>query len=355
VTLAVYWLWLFPRARGELRRWQVRAQAIRDPVLQRLALDKLRDEGVCAEGVAAFALLAVAADRPALVRFCVAFEVLYDLLDGLGEQPAADVLANNCQLGRAFTAALDPTAPLVDFYAFHPQGDDGGYVNDLVAACRAVLATLPAYPIVAAALRRAAERAAAAQSLNHSGGLTGDMTPLEHWATEQGDAGGLLWWEVAAAAAAPLGIYALCALATFPDVTAYEVRLVEATYFPWVAGLLGILESMVDCTEDAAAGTTSYAARYRSTDEAATRAALFARRSCEQTPLLRRPHAHRTIIAGMVATNLSHQGASDTMAWHAGRAVRDVAEGPVRPLLLLLRLRRRLKRRRRACAAPDRG
>ncbi|MFL5818406.1 MAG: DUF2600 family protein [Conexibacter sp.] len=335
---------MFPRARSELRRWELRARAIPDPELQRLALDKLRDEGVCAEGVAAFALLAVASERAAVVRFCVAFEVMYDLVDGLGEQPAPDPLANNRQLSRALVAALDPAAPLIDFYAFHPRVGDDGYLNELIAACRAVLTTLPSYPLVAEALRRAVERAGEAQSLNHSGMLAGNMRPLALWAAAQDAELALRWWEVAAAAAAPLCIYALSALAGHGDATADEASLLEATYFPWVAGLLGVLESLVDQEEDEAAGTLSYASHYASSDEAAASAALFARRSAQQMRALRQPWAHRAILAGMVATNLSHSGARDEMARRAGSEVRASIDGPVGSLLLLLRLRRQLKR-----------
>lgn len=343
IALAAYWLRVFPQARRELHRWQLRARAIPDPALQRLALAKLRDEGVCAEGVAAFAILAVS-HRAALVRLCVAFEVMYDYVDGLGEQPAADPLANNRQLGRAFAAAVDPSVPLVDFYAFHPRANDGGYVNALVGACRGELTALPSYRLIAPALRRAAERAAEAQSLNHSGALGDDLSALERWAAGPWSPAELRWWETAAAAAAPLGIYALAALASVGDVPAEEVARVESAYFPWIAGLLGLLESLVDRDEDAAAGTHNFVEHYGSPGEAAERAALLARRSSEHVGVLRRASRHRVILAGMVATNLSHHGADDDAARLAAAKVREHVDGPLAALLLLLRTRRRLTR-----------
>ena len=339
LLLAVYWLRVFPRARCELRRWEARARLIPDPQLQRLALAKLRDEGTCAEGVAAFALLAVASRRAAVVRLCVAFEVMYDLIDGLGELPVADPLAHNRRLAGALTAALDPTAPLTPILW---EPDDGGYLDELIAVCRGVLMTLPAFPLVAAALRDAAQRAGEAQSLNHSGTLLGDMAPLMAWAAALGTPLGLRWWEAASAAAAPLSIYALCALASHADATAAESARVEAAYFPWIAGLLGVLESLVDREQDAAAGTLSYAERYASAQEAAAATAAFARHATEDVRLLRETTAHVVILAGMVATNLSHHGARDVMAQEAGRAVRARVSGPVGPLLALLRVRRRL-------------
>ncbi len=346
----VYWLLVFPRARRELRLWEERAREIDDPLLRRLALDKLGDEGVCAEGVSAFAILA-GPRRATVVRFCVAFEVLYDYVDGLGEQPVADALANNRRLARALAAALDPAAPLADWYAFHPCRDDGGYVDALVAACRTALIVLPGYPLVIGALRELAQRAGEAQSLNHSGTLAGDMTPLARWAAVQSGPGDLRWWETAAAAAAPLGIYALGAVASRCDATAREAGAVEAAYAPWIAGLLAVLESLVDREADALAGTHSYAGHYRSADEIVERAAIFAQRSAEGVRLLRQPAAHRVILAGMVATNLSHQGAADDVARRAGAAVRARVDGPVAPLLALLRLRRAVKRLGDASAA----
>lgn len=342
-ALAVYWLRVFPQARRELRCWERRARAIPDPSLQQLALDKLRDEGVCAEGVAAFAILATT-QRSAVVRFCVAFEVLYDLLDGLGEQPVNDVLANNRQLGHAFVAALDPALPLVDFLAFHPWHDDGGYVYELIAACRDVFATLPSSLLVSAAARRTAERAGEAQALNHSDAGDGVMTSLARWAAAESPLSGLRWWEVAAASAAPLGIYAMCALASRADVTQRDVAALDAAYFPWISGLLGLLESMVDREEDALNGTHSYAGHYASAEDAADRAGLFARESTRHVRSLKYTAAHRVILAGMVATNLSHAGARDAGARKTAMEVRSEVAGPVRSLLALLQIRRAAKR-----------
>jgi tetraprenyl-beta-curcumene synthase len=342
LLLSVYWLRVFPCARNELRHWEARARLIPNPQLQQLALAKLRDEGTCAEGVAAFALLAVASQRTAVVRLCVAFEVMYDLIDGLGELPAPDPLAHNRRLAGAFTAALDPTvAPRSAPW----EPNDGGYIDELIAVCREVLMTLPAFPVVAAMLRRAAERAGEAQSLNHSGTLLGDIAPLMLWGSALGTPLGLRWWEAASAAAAPLGIYALCALASHADMTAAEAAQVEAAYFPWIAGLLGTLESLVDREEDAAAGTFSYAERYTSPEEAAAATAAFAEHATADVRLLPEAAAHIVILAGMVATNLSHQGAHDRVARRAGRTARTHVMGPVGPLLTLLRLRRRLAQR----------
>lgn len=343
-ALALYWMRVLPLARRELRRWEAEARAIPDPALRTLALTKLDEEGICAEGVAAFGILAERALRLAVVRFCVAFEVLYDFVDGVGERPVADPLAANRRLGRALVAAVDDRFAPRPFAEHLPSGDDGGYGDALIATCRSVLAKLPSYDVARTALRRTVERAAEAQSLNHGGAAQGDLAALERWAAARARAHGLRWWEAAAAAAAPLGVYALCALASRRHVTGAEVAAVETAYFPWVAGLLGVLESLVDRDQDAAAGTLSYVARYATDGEAARRAASIAAQACAR--VLRIPDApgHRVIVAGMVATNLSHRGARDPTARRVGARVRDEVAGPVSLLLVLLRGRRWLRR-----------
>src|SRR5829696_10389762 len=124
LALPCYWIAIFPRARHELRRWERRAREIPDPTLRDHALHKLRTEHLTSEGAAAFALLATPRAFREVVRVCVAFEVMYDYLDALAEQPAADVLGTNRQLYEALRTAFLPDAPLLDHYAGLQHHDD---------------------------------------------------------------------------------------------------------------------------------------------------------------------------------------------------------------------------------------
>ncbi len=96
----------------------------------------------------------------------------------------ADPAANGRQLHGALLAALEqPGAPHLDYYAHNPQREDGGYLTEILDACREALATLPAYPAVAPAAREAARRIVALQSCNTDDrspiGRRGDLTALE--------------------------------------------------------------------------------------------------------------------------------------------------------------------------------
>lgn len=169
-ALLLYWLVIFPRARLELRRWQRHARAIPSPALRDRALGKLDAEHMSAEGAAAFAILARPRGRKHVVRLCVAFEVMYDLLDALAEEHVDDVLANNLRLHEALPDAFRPARPGFDYYAHHhhDEEDDGGYLAELLRGCRVAFLALPARREVAPGLIRCATRAGEAQSLNHA-------------------------------------------------------------------------------------------------------------------------------------------------------------------------------------------
>lgn len=344
-ALPLYWLAIFPRTRAELRGWEVRADAIPDPVLRAHALGKLHSEHLTAEGAAAFAILAAASARRDVVRLCVAFEVLYDFLDALAEQPVADVLANNRRLYGALVAAVTPGMPHADYYAFSGRHDDGGYVRGLVEACRASLVRLEAHPQVLPALRRLAEHANEAQSLHHAVVQVGDLG-IAAWARAQQLRADpqLHWWELAAAAGSPLGVFALIAAASRRDTGAQQVADIERAYLPCIAALSWLLESLVDLRDDLDSGTPSYVSHYASERDAAQRLALIAGQAAADARELPQAARHTVLLTGMVAMSLSHRGAQDAAARRAAAAVRRAIGGPVGPLTALLSLRRALTR-----------
>src|SRR5262249_57658928 len=88
-----YWGTIAPLVRRELRRWATRAAAIPTGSVRDLAQGKLRVEHFNAEVAATLATLVPRAHRPGIVEAIVAFEVLYDYLDGLTERLEHDALA----------------------------------------------------------------------------------------------------------------------------------------------------------------------------------------------------------------------------------------------------------------------
>ncbi len=350
-ALIVYWLAVLPRARSELRRWSRLAAEIPEPLLRELALGKLRGEGLTVEGAAAFAILTTREHRGDVVRAVVAYEVLYDVVDAIGELPSPDPLAHNRAVHAALLDALAPRAPLRFKRDALRQDDDACYLTLLVRGCREAIGRLPSHGLTLPALERFAARAAEAQSLNHAGIQQGDHAALARWATSQRvrDA---FWWEVAAAAGDPLGVFALLAAAGDPRIRRRDVDEIERAYFPAIGALVWLMESLVDRRDDALTGNHSYVARYPSPRAAARRLMTIALRARRTAASLRRGSSHAVLLAGVTSLYLSDPRARLDDATEAADAIREAIGWPLAPLLWVLRVRRKLSRS--ACAGgPD--
>src|ERR1700722_5150743 len=211
-TVVRYLTSIFPLVRRELAHWQARACDIPDPVLRSDAIEGLSKRGNL-EGAALFAVLAPRSHRRETVRAVVAFQTAYNYLDTLAEQTSSDPIANGRQLHQALLVPLDPATRQPDYYALHPQREDGGFLAALVDTCRTALAALPSYAVVSRVCSAAATRIVSFQSLN----LTerqGGHDALERWARQQAPKGsGLDWWQAAAAEGSSLAVHALIATA----------------------------------------------------------------------------------------------------------------------------------------------
>jgi tetraprenyl-beta-curcumene synthase len=343
-TLGRYWLAVFPVARAELAHWRERAAAVPDETLRGHALTTLADEHLNAEGAAVFATFAPRAHRALATRLLVRYQVMYDYLDTLTEQPVAAPLAASRHLHRALTAALGESPPAAGYYARYPHSDDGGYLQELVSASRTAFHALPASSSAAAAVLRAARRSAEGQSQNHAAMLTHSPT-LECWATRATPAGsGLCWWETAAAAGSSLAIHALLAAAADPKLTAAAAQQIEGAYWPWINGLNTLLESMIDSREDADTDNHSYVSHYTSPQLMAARLELIAEEAACAARQLPRARQHVAILTGMAAFYLASPDARLPPARVAARQVRQRIGSSLALPLALLRARRRLSR-----------
>jgi tetraprenyl-beta-curcumene synthase len=341
-TLACYWLTIFPLARRELRRWQKRAAAIPEPALREIATRALTQEGLNAEGAALFATLAPARQRAATTRLLVAYQVMYDYLDALTEQPPPEPVRSSRQLHRALLTALGQPAPIDGYFAHHPLREDGGYLAELAESCRATFIRLPGARVAAPHAISAAMRSAEGQSQSHAAAYTTDHE-LIRWAKHATPGGlDLRWWETAAAAESSLVIHALLASAAQPHMTAACAKRVTAAYWPWIAGLNALLDDLIDTAEDAAEGTHSYIARYPNPADCARRLARLAAEASSalaHVPLRRR---HTVIFAAMTSYYLAAPEATSVEIESTARLVASAIDTDLRPLIAMLRARRRV-------------
>jgi len=326
-TLARYRAAILPAVERELTLWSSRAAAIPDAALREAATGALAEKRGNVEATAALVTLAPRRGRGAVIRASTALQVAVDYLDSVGEKDGPDQLADGLRLHQALVAALTPGAEPLDWFAHHPGGDDGGYLDALVAEARAAVATLPS-PAVLRAARRAAERCGAGQSHTHADGGAG----LEDWAATLGSIPGLRWWEATAGASSSVGAHALIALAGTPGATAAEAELVTAAYDPWIGALTVLLDDFVDRDRDAREGEHNYL-RHRG-DEAPARIDFLvegARRALRHVP---RRATHEAILNGVLAYYLG--GVADPGPSENRPAAADST--PVRVLSSALRL-----------------
>ncbi|HEY3866337.1 MAG TPA: cytochrome P450 [Solirubrobacteraceae bacterium] len=343
-------LWGLPAVSRELRRWRARADAIPDRTLRGDALASITQKRDHAEGAAMFSMLPKARDR-GLLALLVAYQTIWDFLDNLSERDTS--AANARQLHLALVEALDPDAPISDYYRHHPWKDDGGYLRELVEACRAGCAALPAYPLVRRQVLAGAALCAV-QGINHDPDPQRRDTALKAWAErESAPVHGIAWFELTAAASA-FTPHVLLALAAESSCEEGEVTKTLAAYYPWASLAITMLDSYADQLDDAANGDHSYISHYGDGEIAVRRLCEVVERVARETRELPKGDRHAALIACMLAMHLSRDGAY-TQDMRADTRVLANASGSLTRLLLpLLRLWRAAYLRRTATTAEKR-
>lgn len=334
-----YWVTIYPRARREMRHWKRIAQQIPDPTLRAAALDKLTREHLNPEAAAFFAVLAPRRNRGALVRLMVDYQIAYDYLDAINEQPTSAPLRNGLRLHRALTDAVRARCCGGDYYGHHPQTDDGGYLAGLVHACQAVIGQLPSASAIEPVLVTAAERCAQAQSRNHAMLVEGD-TPLVSWASTQVDHGDYLWWELAAGGISCLSLHALFAAAACAT-TLHEAQRIDTAYSPPICAISALLDSLVDYPHDAGSTNHSFVEHYDTCGQAAERFAAITAEARMLLSTLSNRCRHMVILAGIASFYLSAPEASTEFARPVATRTLDCLGPTSVPILAVMRLRRR--------------
>jgi cytochrome P450 len=269
---------------------------------------------------------------PQLLRLLVAYQTIWDFLDNVSERYTG--AANARQLHLALSEALDPGAPVSDYYRHNPCKDDGGYLRALVQACRASCAALPSYSRVRPHVLEGVALCAI-QSINHDPDPGRRDAALQAWAGRESPGEPTLKWFELTAAASAFTPHVLLALAAEPSCEEGDIAKALAAYFPWVSLAITMLDSYVDRLEDDASGNHSYISHYENPDAAVQRLCEIVDRTAREARGLRNGHRHATLVACMVAMHLSRDGAH-APDMHAGRRALAAAGGSLTRLLLPL-------------------
>jgi len=314
---------VFPEVDRELARWQAKVTGGAQEELARQAAASIRHKRFHAQGGSVFAITANGF-RPELVKLIVALQTISDYLDNLCDRAGCQDRHAFRLLHEAIMCAVDPDRNVPDFYGLYPYHEDGGYLQDLVDECRRVLRTLPSYPLVRDEVISLAGLYSDLQVYKHSEPAARESLLAGWFAGQRERCPDLDWWEFGAASGSTLGVFALFAVATRPELEPAEVKALVGAYFPWVCGLHILLDYLIDQQEDCEGGDLNFLFYYPDLETCARRLRLFLAEGLRRTGGLRSPLFHQTVVKGLLALYLSDPKVEcQRLGWVADRLLRD--------------------------------
>jgi hypothetical protein len=360
----------------ELSRWREQAAGIEDRALRELALSKLEDEAFNAEVAATLATLAPKERRTDVVATIVALEVLFDYLDGRterlfaqspvleSEQAGSDTRADTSRWRRALPLGKREL-PRPESDAFEqgrrlfaalgavlsgdpPEqgGSDSEYIDALWRHAHEHVCALPGLEAVRGVGLQAALRCGEAQLRLHAAGAHGEEQ-LREWAERACADSGLEWREYAGGCASSvLAMHALIASAARPEVTEADARALDGTYLA-VGAVITTLDSLVDESEDAAAGQAGYIRLYDGRREIEQRLLVLIAAALARSAQVRDGAHHAMTLAGVAAYYTTHPGAGEPQNRVIRGSVRRELAPTIWPALAVLSAWRAAKRLRR--------
>lgn len=342
-----YWRYVAPEVRRELKRWSGRAAQIGDRHLRELAIEKLQAEHFNAEVAATLATLVPEAHRSRAVEAIVAFEVLYDYLDGLTEEPTDDPLESGGRLYRDFTAVFDGASadrPATQRVVW----DDGGYLDELSSTAAGAIASLPRKCVVERAGRSAAERCAIGQVRVHAAAQVG-VDQLERWAHGDVEPEGAMEWReyIAGSVASVLAVHALIAAGADDSITEKQADALDSAYLS-ISAMSTMLDSLIDYERDVASGDPWLVRLYGGdVGVLGDRLVAVAREAVARTRLLPNDAHHMMTLMGVVAYYTSAAEAGSELARPVVERLHRELRPSILPTLAVMRVWRLAKRVRR--------
>jgi tetraprenyl-beta-curcumene synthase len=298
-------IWGLRAVRAEHRSWIHRATAIADPALRCHALAGLQDKRPLLDGAALFWTLTSRRD-PGLLRLLVTVQILANYHDHAGERGDA-VPADPARTMQHFVEAID-LSRLPRHYRPSPSHPDGGYLAELVGACRDGCRRLARYDMARPHLIMAAQQARSLD-LEHGEDPSRRSIMLKAFVDDVFDRrGDLEWFELTAGSSSLLTAIVVLALAATPEGTPADLADAMEAYGV-VATVSALLDNYVDYEGDLASGSHNYLSYYGSLASGVARLAELMRLAMARVGRLRNADRHRVIVAAMFAMYLTSDGA----------------------------------------------
>ena len=296
--------YILPEVRAELGRLRVIAERIPDDELRTQALASMTSKQFHCEGGGVYAA-ANLRQRHILIPLIVALQTISDYLDNLCDRSTSLDAEDFRLLHQSMLDAVDPHAPLRDYYALRSEREDGGYLHELVATCQSRIRQLPSYSSVQPYVSELVGLYGDLQVYKHIALNRREQELLGWWRTHSGKVPHLQWNEFAAATGSTLCMFMLFLAAADEGLTDADARAIRGAYFPHVCGLHIMLDYLIDQEEDRIGGDLNFCNYYEIQSQLVGRIGEIARRAREDVQALPAWRFHRMIIEGLLALYLS--------------------------------------------------
>lgn len=305
-----YYRYILPEVREQLARWRHRAGTIPDRELRAQALASIRHKQFHCEGGAIYAAVNIQA-RHRLIPLIVAFQTISDYLDNLCDRSTSLDGMDFRMLHQSMLDAVDPEAQQNDYYALHPEKEDGGYLSDLVMTCQRILSEFPSYAAVKDHVHKLVSLYCDLQVYKHIHPDRREQALSDWWKLHQKDYPSLRWNEFAAATGSTLGVFMLMAAATHVNLAKSEADAITEAYFPYICGEHILLDYLIDQQEDREGGDLNFCGYYSSPEQAAERIGFIVKEAKRSAGRLKGSRFHRMVVEGLMALYLSDPKAGD--------------------------------------------
>ncbi|WP_213584754.1 tetraprenyl-beta-curcumene synthase family protein [Paenibacillus sp. J2TS4] len=296
--------YVLPGVKNELKQWREVADQIPDDELRQQAIDSMTTKQFHCQGGAVYAA-ANLPSRHILIPLIVAFQTISDYLDNLCDRSTSLDPQDFRRLHQSMLDAVDPEAPLHDYYEFRQEKEDGGYLQSLVQTCQANIRKLPSYKLVEKEIRELVSLYCDLQVYKHIRHDLREAELLRWWDQHAGNYSQLRWNEFAAATGSTLGVFMLFLAAKDTQLTKERVADIRKAYFPYVCSLHILLDYLIDQEEDRVGGDLNFCSYYETMDQSVDRIAEIVLRARDRVAVLEAPAFHRMIIEGLIALYLS--------------------------------------------------
>ena len=304
IDLVRFLLRTVPLAAATLETIRLQAERIPDARLRAEALASVDGKAFHVAGACILATFLPQARARHYIEIATPLETIYDYLDNLCDRHPDVAPQAYPVLHRAVADALDPKAPQRDYYASGPAGNDGGYLQSLVAQTQQALATVPNVEHLRSYFADAASFYAELQTYKHLPHGDRELACVAWYERNRARFGALDWHEFACAAGSNMHVFA--ALYTAFTGRPEAIGATYDAYFPFVSAIHILLDSFIDQDEDAEHDDLNFARVYGSSKAMRERFAFMSIEAKDRLSAIPESGRHLFVLDVMTLFYLSH-------------------------------------------------